>query len=1380
MKTKSTQTILALLKQFSTKRGQELNPSARVYLLTALLGTGLMKQAFAEQIQPAEMIAQLNLSPSVGIGAEVLAQLEAALAEAQAGALVPYGMETLAHNLVRAAIDACLTEEDLIKMLQDVGMGEAQIQQVKAVSAGYYEYVESDLYGYQNMRDGATVWEEECNTGLLLAGREDVLAAAQQGDIEGLVPLFPFGGAALGGLLLLPDDDDGVAPAAAPNVAPELVPVTRVTIRDEEGGEAEVDGAGVVETEGTPAEGAPDLQTVGTISFTDSNPADTHSIQGSEDGVLVLNGDAGRLEVAVTTQTDAAGNGGVITYTYFTDPVEIEFLAEGEEIIEEFPITLVDSAGATSSTVVTIRIVGTNDTPVVTAVGSDLEFSIVEGATADSGEVISTPVETAPPALQNADLTISPEGIQTFTGVVNFNDVDISDTHTVTVLTPTGEAVFTPLGQFQLGLVQSSNTESTGQRGYTYTVNEAALNGLSQGDVVIENYTIRITDNFGAFVDQVITVTIQGTNDTPVIVAGGVVEGAVVESGEKDGAVVVGVLTADGKVTAEDVDNGAVLTYSTEDEGTLGTFEIDSETGDWIYTLSQEAADSLAEGDSEEEEFTVTVTDDKGATTTQVVTITITGTDDLPVIQQFTATGSVDEAALPAGSMSGNNVTKVATGFIEATDVDTAGLTVTTTGTPAAFGMVSVTAVTLANGKAGFQWTYTLTSPFTHPANNVGGDSFTLRIGTADSFVDRVVNISIIDDVPTAIVPATVGLLNQNGGMATGALVVDNLIEDNFNADASGKIYFSATLNGTDSGYKSASQAIKYYVSADGKTLVGATGANSTTGVVFTVTLNDATGINADTYSVVMSGAVDTGGVPLIFSPAGGYTLSGGNTAWKGFFASTPSQETGLDQDLLVTPLIRNMKDGSINSSQNQLGVGSGTTVGSNEAIRLDYVNNLRGDTGGNDYGDLDDRDHIFDNHYLVNGATVALVGGVSTVVFRASDDTNNNDVVGDGVPDPIIAVSLTFGTGTPIFVAKPVGSNTATVNPYGSGTPITVTFGANGEVTLAALRTGTSVSVFTADGYNSLVIGYVSGDSFALTGFGVTAVTPGQTFNLDIPVTIEDGDGDKVTSNLDIDLLPVGVGGTLLATADVTLNMTTSNDQALGSAGNDTINGSSDGNTIFGQSGNDTLNGNGGNDKLYGGDGDDTLNGGIGDDLLEGGNGVDTLNGDSGNDTLNGGNNNDILNGGEGMDTLTGGAGADRFVFDNLGLANAIKDFSAAQGDKIDFAGALGQFDNTDIATLPASNEMTNGKIYFESVNFTNFDSADSLTYLQNNFEFLNDGTPSQQNLVVLNGTSGGSSDAGIFHLTDLNNNGMLETATEVTFLGTVEDTLLANNDIV
>lgn len=655
MKTKSSQTILALLKQFSTKRGQELNPSARVYLLTALLGTGLMKQAFAEQIQPAEMIAQLNLSPSVGVGAEVLAQLEAALAEAQAGALVPYGMDTLAHNLVRAAIDACLTEEELIKMLQDVGMGEAQIEQVKVVSVQYYEYLESDLYGYQNARDGATVWEEECNTGLLLAGREDVLAAAQQGEIEGLVPFLPFGGAALGGLLLLPDDDDPAPPPPAPNVAPELVPVTRVTIRDGEG-EEEVTGVAVVEFVGTPPADAPDLQTVGTITFNDSNPADTHSIQAAEDGVLVLNRDFGRLEVAVTSQTDAAGNGGVITYTFFTDPADLEFLAEGEEIIEEFPITLVDSAGASTSTVITIRIVGTNDTPVVVAEGSDLAFSIVEGATSDSGEVISTPTETAEPVLQNADVVVSSEGVQTFTGVVNFTDVDIRDMHEAEVLsaaTSTTDESGEPLGVFQLGTVQSTNSDTAGQISYTYVVNETALNKLSQGDVVTETYTIRITDSFGASVDQVITVTIQGSNDVPTLVAA-VTSGEVTEIADGDAAENESTLTDSGTIEFADLDANDTYTVTTQDDsaGYLGEFTavIDqaTKTATWTFEVEDSAVDFLRAGQKLEQTYTVSISDGRGGQIDQVVTITITGTNDAPTITSAQPQGDeLDETNEP-------------------------------------------------------------------------------------------------------------------------------------------------------------------------------------------------------------------------------------------------------------------------------------------------------------------------------------------------------------------------------------------------------------------------------------------------------------------------------------------------------------------------------------------------------------------------------------------------------------------------------------------------------------------------------------------------------------------------------------------------------------
>jgi hypothetical protein len=144
---------------------------------------------------------------------------------------------------------------------------------------------------------------------------------------------------------------------------------------------------------------------------------------------------------------------------------------------------------------------------------------------------------------------------------------------------------------------------------------------------------------------------------------------------------------------------------------------------------------------------------------------------------------------------------------------------------------------------------------------------------------------------------------------------------------------------------------------------------------------------------------------------------------------------------------------------------------------------------------------------------------------------------------------------------------------------------------------------------------------------------------------------------------------------------------------------------------------------------------------------------------------------------------GADRFVFDNLDQADTVTDFTRVQNDKIDFSGVLSQFDSTDVAVLSTDDKMLNGKVYFENVNFIDFESSSSMDYLQANFKFANDGVPSQQNVVVLNGTVSSptpDSAAGIYHLTDLNNNGSLDIATEVTFLGTVEDTTLAQQDLV
>src|SRR6185295_13049606 len=71
-------------------------------------------------------------------------------------------------------------------------------------------------------------------------------------------------------------------------------------------------------------------------------------------------------------------------------------------------------------------------------------------------------------------------------------------------------------------------------------------------------------------------------------------------------------------------------------------------------------------------------------------------------------------------------------------------------------------------------------------------------------------------------------------------------------------------------------------------------------------------------------------------------------------------------------------------------------------------------------------------------------------------------------------------------------------------------------------------------------------------------------------------------------------------------------------------------------------------NQQFVGTSGDDTINGWDGIDLIDGGDGNDTINGYGANDVLQGGAGNDALRGGEGNDQLTGGDGNDNLQGEN------------------------------------------------------------------------------------------------------------------------------------
>ena len=95
-------------------------------------------------------------------------------------------------------------------------------------------------------------------------------------------------------------------------------------------------------------------------------------------------------------------------------------------------------------------------------------------------------------------------------------------------------------------------------------------------------------------------------------------------------------LTAIGQLSASDVDAGTTLAWSVQGAavGAYGSLAIHSATGQWTYTLnnSDAAVQALAAGETHTENFTVRVTDDRGASVDQVVVVTVNGTNDAPVI----------------------------------------------------------------------------------------------------------------------------------------------------------------------------------------------------------------------------------------------------------------------------------------------------------------------------------------------------------------------------------------------------------------------------------------------------------------------------------------------------------------------------------------------------------------------------------------------------------------------------------------------------------------------------------------------------------------------------------------------------------------------------
>jgi large repetitive protein len=519
-------------------------------------------------------------------------------------------------------------------------------------------------------------------------------------------------------------------------------------------------------------------------------------------------------------------------------------------------------------------------------------------------------------------------------------------------------------------------------------------------------------------------------------------------------------------------------------------------------------------------------------------------------------------------------------------------------------------------------YTYTEFRPLVHPTNSTSEENLTVQIGLTITDGDgdtttATLNIKVNDDTPDGITPERSVLVNEAGSTQTAPLDLDGNIDPSFGADG-GRVRFSPSLQGAVSDLTSSNQHITYSVTADGLTLAGTINGGSTT--VFTVVLNPDgnSTLSNDSYTITMLQALDGATSQVSFDANSGYSFVGGNDPWAGFTLPAIANS----KDLLITPMVGGVSDGTVNTSNIAGGVGDANSIGSGEAVRLDFVVDLTGNPqkvgGAGDYSDANNQDHVFSGHYNTNGASATFTGisggsATSEIRVKAFHDSDvataadlGADLVGDGTELSLTAVAISFG-GQSVSVARTAvntGANTQTVSVGGHN--FTVNFQlVSGvyESVVGQVVSNTQIAAYTADpGYNSLEFHWDGGQDFKIGSFGTTTVVPGVAIDFTVPVEIVDGDGDVASSFLGFTLAPGSVGTDLqdFSTSLVGGTRTASalaGENIAGSNSDETINGDAVANVLFGNNGIDTISGLGGNDTLIGGQGNDVLRGGTGND---------------------------------------------------------------------------------------------------------------------------------------------------------------------------------------
>jgi VCBS repeat-containing protein len=428
--------------------------------------------------------------------------------------------------------------------------------------------------------------------------------------------------------------------------------------------------ASITEQAGVTGSSVPDTAS-GAIVFNDADLSDTHTASAQLTGLELGNipalpknqqrqlvADERQLQQQLQDQNSLQlvmsdstwGGTGIVNWTFAMPDSAFDFLAPGWTLTLGYDVTITDNNGASAVEPLTITVTGSGDAPLADDVSAETSQDVAITGTVpfslvDIGDSVN--IQLLQDVMPRNAYSGQP-------GLIGSASAGFSSSFASSITLFAESSAF--LGSSVLGHFSTSAGTFSFDPGQDYDY-------LAQGESATETVTYQVIGNSGA-TTATISVTVDGTNDTPVIdTAGSTAAATITEQASVPGSSTADIATGSIYFSDADIDDahtasasapsfawsGGALSDSQQaallqaTSLSFGQFPDDTGSADWTFSAADSAFRFMAAGQTLTVTYDVSIADNWGATAMQPVVITINGIDAPPTITTPVISGTVQE-----------------------------------------------------------------------------------------------------------------------------------------------------------------------------------------------------------------------------------------------------------------------------------------------------------------------------------------------------------------------------------------------------------------------------------------------------------------------------------------------------------------------------------------------------------------------------------------------------------------------------------------------------------------------------------------------------------------------------------------------------------------